>query len=109
MVTRVYRGSEVYHGPEAINGPDLVIGYNRGYRASDECALGTISRRAIVPNVGTWTGSHCMDHTLVPGILLSNRHIEAGDPRLIDLPVTILNLYGIERPGQMAGRALFDN
>jgi len=109
VITRVYKGSDVYHGPEAIDGPDLVIGYNRGYRGSDECALGTVSRRTIMPNVGTWTGDHCMDHTLVPGILLSNRSIATADPQLIDLPVTILNLYGVPRPGQMTGRALLDN
>ncbi|MCH7549021.1 MAG: alkaline phosphatase family protein [Candidatus Krumholzibacteriota bacterium] len=106
VVTRVYLRDDIYHGPEASDGPDIVVGYNRGYRGSDESALGTITERMITPNLGKWTGDHCMDHTLVPGIMLSNRAIHSEDPELIDLPVAILNLYGIERPARMLGRAI---
>jgi len=104
VITTVYKTSEIYHGPEAKDAPDLVIGYNRGYRGSDESALGTLSHSVVTPNLGTWTGDHCMDHNLVPGILLSNRPIVLDDPDLKDLPVTILNFYGIAPHEQMRGR-----
>ena len=108
VVTAVLRTSEIYHGPEAHAAPDVIVGFNRGYRSSDESALGTLSRQAITPNLGKWTGDHCMDPSLVPGILLSNRRIVVDDPDLRDLPVTILSLYGIPVPDVMTGRMLFD-
>jgi hypothetical protein len=108
IITRVYKRSDVYHGPETPRGPDLVIGYNRGYRGSDESALGTLTEKVLTPNLGKWTGDHCMDHTLVPGIIVSNRPLLVGDPDLKDLPTTILNFYGIERPSQMNGRIVFN-
>lgn len=107
VITRVYRASETYHGELSGDGPDLIIGYNRGYRGSDESALGTLTTQVMTPNMGKWTGSHCMDHTLVPGVLISNRPFTTPDPDLKDLPVSILNLYGIDAPAAMRGRALF--
>jgi len=106
IITRVYKGSEVYHGPETSRGPDLVIGYNRGYRCSDESALGTLTEKILTPNLAKWSGDHCMDHTLVPGIFLSNRPLQVSDPDLKDLPTTILHFYGIAPPEQMHGRVL---
>jgi predicted AlkP superfamily phosphohydrolase/phosphomutase len=105
-VTRVYRARDVYHGAEVDRAPDLVVGYNRGYRSSDDSALGTITSELITPNLGKWTGDHCMDHTLVPGVLLANRPLSARDPALVDVPVTILALFGVEAPEPMKGRVL---
>jgi bisphosphoglycerate-independent phosphoglycerate mutase (AlkP superfamily) len=48
-----------------------------------------------------------MDHRLVPGILVANRRVTAADPTLIDLPVTILSLFGVAAPPQMTGRVLW--
>ncbi len=107
VVTRVYRREEIYHGEAAADGPDLVIGYNRGYRGSDESALGTVHPELLSPNLGKWTGDHCMDHTLVPGVLLVNRELSVADPDLRDLPVSILSIYGVDVPPQMTGRVLF--
>jgi len=106
IVTRVDRAADVYHGDEMANAPDLIVGYNRGYRCSDASALGTLTQGWIETHSGQWSGDHCMDHTLVPGVLLANRPITAPDPSLRDLPVTILALYGIESPAGMHGRVL---
>jgi predicted AlkP superfamily phosphohydrolase/phosphomutase len=108
VITRVYKTSEVYHGPEAQDAPDLIIGYNRGYRGSDESALGSLTEKVITPNLGKWTGTHCMDHTVVPGIIVCNRPLLVDDPDLKDLPATILSLYGIEPPDQMRGRVIIN-
>ena len=107
-MTSVYRARDVYHGSEVGNAPDLIVGYNRGYRSSDDSALGTVGSELLTPNLGKWTGDHCMDHHLVPGIIVSNRPLRADDPRLIDLPVTILALFGVDAPAAMTGRALID-
>jgi predicted AlkP superfamily phosphohydrolase/phosphomutase len=107
IVTRVDRPRDVYHGTESANAPDLIVGYNRGYRSSDESALGTVTSEWLEPNTDKWSGDHCMDHTLVPGVLLSNRALAVQDPSLLDVPVTILAEFGIARPAPMRGRALF--
>jgi len=107
VITRVYKASEVYHGAELANAPDLIIGFNKGYRSSDDSALGTVTRDLIVPNLGKWTGDHCMDHRWVPGVLISNRKFAVQDPALIDVPVTIIRLFGVDPPTAMKGRNLF--
>jgi predicted AlkP superfamily phosphohydrolase/phosphomutase len=108
VITTVYKTSEIYHGDQSKDAPDLVIGYNRGYRGSDESALGTLSQSVLTPNLGTWTGSHCMDHNLVPGILVCNRPVIVDDPDLKDLPTTILNFFNIAPHPQMRGRVAIE-
>jgi bisphosphoglycerate-independent phosphoglycerate mutase (AlkP superfamily) len=43
----------------------------------------------------------------VPGTLITNRPIRRQNPALIDLAPTILKLYGLEIPEEMAGRDLY--
>jgi predicted AlkP superfamily phosphohydrolase/phosphomutase len=107
VITEVVRTHDVFHGSEVAKAPDLIVGYNRGYRSSDDSALGTITADLLTPNLGKWTGDHCMDHRLVPGILVTNRKLTVSGPDLLDLPVTILSIYGVKAPPQMSGRALW--
>jgi predicted AlkP superfamily phosphohydrolase/phosphomutase len=107
VVTEVVKAHSVFRGPEAGHAPDLIVGYNRGYRSSDDSALGTVTADLITPNLGKWTGDHCMDHRQVPGVLLTNRAPGVTDPTLLDLPVTILSLFGVDAPPQMTGRVLW--
>jgi predicted AlkP superfamily phosphohydrolase/phosphomutase len=107
VVSRVYRASEVYHGDAAHGAPDLIVGYKRGYRASDDTAIGRFSDKVITPNLDKWSGDHCMAIDEVPGILVSNRSLRVDDPSLTDLSATILALYGISPPSEMKGRVLF--
>ena len=79
-ITRVDRASEVYQGPYARQGPDLMVGYNRGYRAGWQTILGNFPADVFENNTNPWSGDHCMDYTLVPGVLLSNRAIDAANP-----------------------------
>lgn len=104
VVTTVYRARDVYHGDEASRAPDLVIGYNKGYRSSDDSALGTVTSDVITPNLGKWTGDHCIDHRWVPGVLLANRRVTIDNPSLLDMPVTILAEFGVPAPAVMKGR-----
>jgi predicted AlkP superfamily phosphohydrolase/phosphomutase len=107
VITRVDVASEVYHGPYTHSGPDLLVGYNRGYRAGWKTILGAFPPDVVEDNTNPWSGDHCMDYTLVPGVLLSNRKIVAGTPALTDVAPTILSEFGIIQPKDMMGRPLW--
>jgi predicted AlkP superfamily phosphohydrolase/phosphomutase len=107
VVSRVYRGSEVYTGPHAQEAPDLIVGYNRGYRASWETALGKFPDEILSDNTEKWSGDHLMEADKVPGVILSNRPINAAQPSLLDLAPTVLAEFGIAKPQSMTGRSLF--
>jgi predicted AlkP superfamily phosphohydrolase/phosphomutase len=106
-ITRVDLASNVYQGPYAQQGPDLIVGYNRGYRAGWQTILGNFPADIFEDNSNPWSGDHCMDYTLVPGVLLSNRPIAASSPALTDIAPTIFAEFGIEKPGSMMGHSVF--
>ena len=106
-ITRVDRASDVYQGPYAQQGPDLIVGYNRGYRAGWQTILGNFPADVFEDNSNPWSGDHCMDYTLVPGVLLSNRPIAAPSPALTDIAPTIFAEFGIAKPGSMMGHSVF--
>jgi predicted AlkP superfamily phosphohydrolase/phosphomutase len=107
VITRVDLASEAYQGPYARDGPDLLVGYNRGYRAGWQTILGAFPSEVLEDNTNPWSGDHCMDYTLVPGILLSNRKITAQAPALTDIAPTILAEFGIARATGMIGQSVF--
>ncbi len=107
VITRVDRASEVYQGPYAGSGPDVLVGYNRGYRAGWKTILGAFPPDELEDNTNAWSGDHCMDYTLVPGVLLSNRKISAESPALTDIAPTILSEFGIAKTPAMMGRSVF--
>ena len=87
--------------------PDLIIGYNDGYRTSWDAAVGKVTARVFEDNRKAWSGDHSVDPLLVPGVLFSNREIEAEDPGIEDMAPTALELFGVERPAWMEGRPVF--
>ena len=108
-ITRMSRTSEVYHGAYVNDAPDFIVGYNRGYRAGWKTILGAFPRQLFEDNTYAWSGDHCMDYSLVPGVLLSNRKIAAHSPALTDIAPTILAEFGIA-PGQgMIGHPVFQS
>lgn len=107
VVLRVYKTSEVYTNPDERLTPDAIIGYNRGYRASWETAIGSFPKELLTDNDERWSGDHCMAAEVVPGILLSNRKLKIENPRLRDLTPTILSEFGIKAPANMTGRTAF--
>ncbi len=86
--------------------PDLLIGYADTYRASWATAEGGMPQELFQDNFDRWSGDHCIDASIVPGILLTNRKITMDDPTLSDLAPTILALFGIDAPDRMTGRNL---
>lgn len=107
VITRIDLASEAYQGPYARAGPDMLIGYNRGYRAGWQTILGAFPAEELEDNSNPWSGDHCMDYTLVPGVLLSNRKIPAKAPALTDIAPTILDEFGIPKAQGMIGQSVF--
>jgi predicted AlkP superfamily phosphohydrolase/phosphomutase len=107
IITRVDLASEVYQGPYAQSGPDMLVGYNRGYRAGWKSILGGFPPDELEDNSNPWSGDHCIDYTLVPGVLLSNRKIALENPALTDIAPTILAEFGITKAKHMIGRSIF--
>ena len=101
------RADQVYHGPLRDNGPDIVVGYYRGWRGSNESALGRIMPLEFEDNLLKWSGDHCIAADEVPGVLLANRPIRRDNPALVDMAPTILKLFGVTVPTEMVGGDLF--
>jgi predicted AlkP superfamily phosphohydrolase/phosphomutase len=103
----VYVTNSLYRGPYLDAAPDLIVGYNRGYRISWGAAVGRVTAEVIEDNPKAWSGDHCVDPVLVPGVLFSNRKIDAEDPGIEDLAPTALKLFGIDPPAWMEGKPVF--
>lgn len=69
VVRRSFLGSEIFPGTFQDQAPDLVIGYASGYRASWQTSLGAAPTPLIEDNLQHWSGDHCIDPELVPGVL----------------------------------------
>lgn len=106
-ISNVYDSAEIYRGPYIDGSPDLIIGYNEGYRAAWGAALGEVSGPVFEANNKPWSGDHCVDPALVPGVLFSNRKIDTENPGIEDLAPTSLLSFGIDPPAWMDGRPFF--
>jgi predicted AlkP superfamily phosphohydrolase/phosphomutase len=105
-IQNVYAAKAIYSGPYLDAAPDLIVGYARGYRASWEAALGKVSPHVFEDNVKAWSGDHCVDPYLVPGVLFSNQKVDAEDPGIEDMAPTALQLFGIQPPEWMEGKSV---
>jgi predicted AlkP superfamily phosphohydrolase/phosphomutase len=105
-IKRVYQAPKFYRGPYKDHAPDLIVGYQRGYRVSWEAAIGKTTKEVFHDNTKAWSGDHCVDPSVVPGILFCNRPIQADNPRLLDIGPTILSTFGVAVPEYMDGKAL---
>ncbi len=105
-IHRVYRKGDVYSGEFVADAPDLLVGYTPGYRSSSESVMGESSSEILNINPWAWAGDHSMARDLVPGCLFSSRPVGAPRPTIQDLPVTILDFFGIPRPFGMRGSTL---
>lgn len=106
-IRKAHRADEVYQGPYRENAPDLVIGYETGYRVSWSGALGKLEDEVITDNPKHWSGDHCVDPDVVPGILFTNRSLDDdAAPRLMDIAPTILDLFDVPVPRYMDGAPL---
>ena len=105
-VKRAYVAQHAYRGPYKDAAPDVIVGYDRGYRVSWEAAIGKTTRQIFHDNTKAWSGDHCVDPSVVPGVLFCDRPIETENPRLLDIGPTVLDLFGVEVPDYMDGKPL---
>jgi hypothetical protein len=71
-----------------------------------ECATGIVAGPVFSDNTRPWSGDHCIDPRLVPGVFFCNRPVTTELPSLVDIAPTALRLFGIEPPRHMDGRAI---
>jgi predicted AlkP superfamily phosphohydrolase/phosphomutase len=105
-INHVYDVKNDFTGPYRNEGPDLIVGFCEGYRVSWDCAKGTIVDHVFEDNTKSWSGDHCIDPVLVPGVLYSNRELKDDNPRLMDIGPTVLDLFGVDVPGYMVGKTI---
>lgn len=106
-IRKAYSSSSIYQGPYLDAAPDVIVGYADGYRTSWDAAVGRVSGTVFENNDKAWSGDHCVDPSLVPGVLFSNLRIDEADPGIEDMAATALWLFGIPRPAWMEGKPVF--
>jgi predicted AlkP superfamily phosphohydrolase/phosphomutase len=106
-VLRAFIARDVYRGPHLEHAPDIILGFNRGYRISWTSPLGRFPKEIFEDNTEKWSGDHMGAPEILPGILAANREIKAGSPALYDVTATILSVFGIPKPVEMIGEAVF--
>jgi predicted AlkP superfamily phosphohydrolase/phosphomutase len=106
ILVNAYDARKVYSGPYLALAPDIVLGYASDYRISDKSVLGEFPREIISPREDKWAADHCMDPSVVPGVLFSNREIASSDPAIWDLAPSILSCFGLPPAKEMDGRTI---
>ncbi len=106
-IRKVEIADRFFTGPQKLDAPDLLVGYEGGFRNSWECATGAVTADVFTDNTKSWSGDHCVDPSIVPGVLFCNRPIVLEKPHLADVPASVIRLFGHEPPAQMTGRYLF--
>lgn len=107
VVDEVYFPEVAFRGRNLKYSPDMFVGFRRGYRASWQTALGAIPKDVLEDNTQAWIGDHCMASNQVPGVLLSNRKVNAAAPQLYDIPSTILKEFHLANQSGMIGQPVF--
>jgi len=103
-ITGVFITDNVYRGPYTENAPDLLVGYGAGYRASWDSVMGKVTGQVFEDNTKAWSGDHCIDPRLVPGVLFSSHKFAAEKPAIVDVAPTILRLFGLALPAHFDGK-----
>jgi predicted AlkP superfamily phosphohydrolase/phosphomutase len=106
-VAKVYSRDSLYSGEMTPNMPELLVGYTPGYRCSSQSFMGATGKEIINLNPWAWSGDHSMAYQMVPGSLFASRQVAKQVPSILDLPVTILEWFGIPKPQQMVGSSIF--
>lgn len=97
IINNVYKQEDIFFGKYAKDTPDLYIGFNAGYRASWQTALGGVPEYLIEDNLKKWSGDHLFDPMLIPGVLFLNKKIDKKQPSIYDITPTILKIIGYNK------------
>lgn len=107
-IDKVFARDGIYDGPHTPEMPEMLVGCTPGYRISSASVQLETGKSILDLNPWAWAGDHSMSRDMVPGSLFMSRGFSRSTPTILDLPVTILDFFGFERPEQMVGRSLFD-
>lgn len=94
IINSVYMREDIFWGPYMQETPDIYLGFNIGYRASWQTALGAVPEKLVEDNLKKWSGSHLFDPAFIPGILFINIKSSEKAPSVYDIAPTILNALG---------------
>ncbi len=103
-ITGVFNCEGIYAGPYVDNAPDLIVGYGAGYRASWDSVMGKVTSKIFEDNLKAWSGDHCIDPRLVPGVMFANRKFAEEKLAIVDVAPTILKLFGLKLPTHFDGK-----
>ena len=109
VVRNVYTTRDIYTGACTHKAPDLVVGFEPGYRASWQTALGGAPIGVVVDNDKLWAADHLVDPSAVPGVLATNIPVASTHPAGVDLAPTILSCLGLPAPSEMDGESWLDD
>lgn len=107
-INKIFDRDELPSGPYKENCPDLIVAYNEGYRVSWDSVTGKVNSLVFEDNPKAWSGDHCIDPRLVPGVFFCNEKTNSKTPSIIDIAPTVLELFGIQPPSHMDGHSLID-
>ncbi len=107
VVNEAFLTKELHSGPYADMAPEILVGYHRGFRHSWDCATGSVAPEIFTDNTKSWSGDHCVDPRLVPGVFWCNRAINTEQPNILDIAPTALDMFGVKTPAYMQGSSLF--
>jgi predicted AlkP superfamily phosphohydrolase/phosphomutase len=105
-INYLYDRDEIPPGPYKENCPDFIVGYNEGYRVSWDSVSGKVNSTIFEDNIKAWSGDHCIDPKLVPGIFFCNHPINTKSPSIVDIAPTAMELFGLKAPDHMDGQSL---
>ena len=103
-ISKAFDSRKAYTGPYRENAPDVVVGFGRDYRVSWNSAQGRVTESVFEANTKAWSGDHCVDPELVPGVLFSNWRISGEGHAITDVAPTLLELFGLSVPPHMDGK-----
>jgi hypothetical protein len=66
-----------------------------------------VTAEVFSDNTKSWSGDHCVDPRVVPGVFFCNRAITSETPNLVDIAPSVMRILGKEPPAYMQGEALF--
>jgi len=96
VISKVYSREDIFWGDYIDETPDLYVGFNVGYRASWQTALGAAPKELVEDNLKKWSGSHLFDPNIIPGVVFSNKKIIKKNPSIYDITPSVLKLIGYD-------------